>query len=78
MSEFAGRKMRTVIVEDNVDSLNKLKGMLADYDNIELVGDAQNVKDAVRMIERRKPDLLFLDIIMPGGDGFDVLEKINH
>jgi two-component system LytT family response regulator len=51
--------------------------MLVQYPNIDVVGEAANVTDAIKLCELLKPDLVFLDIHMPGGSGFDFLSRVN-
>lgn len=48
------------------------------YSNIEIVGEAGNVQDAIEIIDMYNPDIVFLDIAMPGGSGFDLLENYNE
>lgn len=50
---------------------------LSDYDTINVVGEAGSVAEAVDCIDAEAPDLIFLDVEMPDGDGFDVLEQID-
>ncbi|HEV7392062.1 MAG TPA: LytTR family DNA-binding domain-containing protein [Burkholderiales bacterium] len=71
-------KVRTVIVEDEPISRARLAELLADVDWIECVGAAGDGLSAVKMIDELRPDLLFLDIEMPGISGLDVLDRISH
>jgi DNA-binding LytR/AlgR family response regulator len=71
-------KISTLIIEDNSESSKKLESLLKDFDEIRVVGEAQNGTEAVTLINKRKPDLVFLDIQLPGMDGFEVLQKIDH
>lgn len=70
--------IRTLIAEDEPHSLERLKGVLAARPDLELVGEATDGPSAVALIEALKPELLFLDIHMPGCDGFEVLARITH
>jgi two-component system, LytTR family, response regulator LytT len=70
--------IKTVIVEDNPDSLSRLKSMLKEISFIHVLGEAGDGVSAVRMINRLLPDLIFLDIHLPDMDGFDVLTSITH
>ena len=45
---------------------------------VEIVGEAANIEEAAGMVESLTPDLLFLDIQMPGGSGFDLLTRLEH
>ena len=67
-----------VIVEDSRLARNELKELIKQYPNINLVGEAENVDDGVILIEKNKPDLLFLDINMPEKDGFQLLEELDE
>lgn len=67
-----------VIVEDSRLARNELKELIKEYPNINLVGEAENVDDGVILIEKIKPDLLFLDINMPEKDGFQLLEELGE
>jgi two-component system, LytTR family, response regulator len=69
--------MKALIVEDERLARNELRRMLKAFPEIEIVGEAQGVNEAVSAIERLHPDLLFLDVQIPGGDGFEVLERLD-
>ena len=69
--------MRTLIVDDEAPARKRLKRLLADVAGIELIGEAENGLQAVETIEREKPDLVLLDIQMPGLDGFGVIEALE-
>ncbi len=68
--------MRTLIVDDEAPARERLKRLLADTEGVELIGEAEDGVQAVEMIEREKPDLVLLDIQMPGLDGFGVIEAL--
>jgi len=67
-----------VIVDDEKLARDLLNEYVQQIPNIQIVGEASKGKDAVELIDRLKPDLVFLDVQMPGMTGFDVLEEINH
>jgi two-component system LytT family response regulator len=69
--------MRTLIVDDEVPARERLKRLLADIERVEIVGEAGNGTQAVQMIEALCPDLVLLDIQMPGLDGFAVIEALK-
>lgn len=69
-------KIKTLIVDDEKLARKGLAQLLTKFDEIELTGEAANVDEAVRMIDKLKPDLIFLDIEMPEKSGFDLLEEL--
>jgi two-component system, LytTR family, response regulator len=68
---------RTIIVDDERLARNKLRAMLAKHQEIEVAGEADSVASAARIIEDLAPDLVLLDIQMPGESGFDLLNKVT-
>jgi len=71
--------LRAVIVEDEKHSRENLKNLLQEFCvNINVVGMAGNVDEAVEEIKSKKPDVIFLDIELQTGTGFDVLERVSH
>ena len=70
--------MRAVIIEDEPLARVELRRLLAPHPVVEIVGEAANIEDAKKLIDTTAPDLLFLDIHMPGGTGFDLLEQLDH
>lgn len=71
------KKFKALIVDDEQLARKAIISLISEYPNIELVGEADGVMEAARMIEVHDPDLLFLDIQMPGKSGFDLLDKVN-
>jgi len=69
---------RCVVVDDEKPARERVKRLLSEHRDFELVGEARNGDEAVRVIEETRPDLCFLDVQMPGGDGFDVLRRIDR
>lgn len=70
--------IKTILIEDDYVSLLVLKKMLQDVaDDIEIIGEAQSFVDAVNLLKNNKPDLVFLDIQLFGGDSFSLLEAID-
>lgn len=69
--------IRTVVVDDERLARERLLSFLRNIDDIEVVGQAKNGVDAVRLIEETAPDLVFLDVQMPGMDGLGVLKAVN-
>lgn len=70
--------MRTIIVDDERLAREELKNLLAEYPDIELIGEYKNTIEAKAAIERDQPDLVFMDIQMPGETGLELLEKISN
>lgn len=70
-------KMKAVIVEDSRLARKELKELLKQHDEVELVGEAENVDSGYELIQKEQPDLLFLDINMPEKDGFELLEMLD-
>jgi len=66
-----------MIVDDEKFSRVSLKKLLKSHPQIEIIDEASDGVEAVEKIEARKPDLIFLDIQMPGLSGFDVLRNLN-
>lgn len=71
-------KTRALIVEDEPISRNRLRELLGHVDWVEYVGEAADGRSAVKMIDELRPDLVFLDIEMPGMNGIEVLNRITH
>ena len=70
--------MKAVIVDDTRLARQELQFLLQNYKDVEVVGEAENVDEAQKMIEELKPDLIFLDIQMPDKDGFELLEMLDE
>ena len=69
--------IRSLIVDDEKFSRVSLKKLLKPYSQIEIVDEAADGLQAIEKIEARKPDLVFLDIQMPGLNGFEVLRALT-
>ena len=67
-----------VIVEDSRLARNELKELIRKHETIQLMGEAENVDEAFELLNRVKPQLLFLDINMPEKDGFELLEMLDE
>ena len=70
--------MKALIVDDEPPARRELRRMLVGFPWIEIVGEAGNVDEAARKVEGLSPGLLFLDIQMPGGSGFDLLTRLDY
>lgn len=70
-------KIRTVIVDDDLHAIEMLETLIIEYcPELEIIGTANDVIDGVQLIIKENPELLFLDIEMPGGSGFDLLSLL--
>lgn len=73
------KQINAIIVDDERKSIASLKLLLATYcPQVLVLGEANSVQEAIENIDLLKPDLLFLDITMPDGDGFDVLDRVRY
>src|SRR4051794_21578931 len=70
--------MRTIIIDDERLAREELKKLLKDYHEIEIIDEAKNPEEGIEKIKALKPDLIFLDIQMPGMTGFDMLKKLDE
>jgi two-component system, LytTR family, response regulator len=70
--------MKAIIIDDEPPARRELRRLLADFPWIEIVGEAGNIAQAAAMIEALSPALVFLDIQMPGGSGFDLLARLER
>jgi two-component system LytT family response regulator len=68
--------IRTILVDDEKLAIQGLELRLQPFDDIEIVATCHNGRDAIRKIKTLKPDLVFLDIQMPGFDGFSVVQGV--
>jgi two-component system LytT family response regulator len=70
--------MKALIVDDEPLARRELRRLLGAIPGIEVIGEAGNVDEARARIEQLVPDVVFLDIQMPGGTGFDLLAQLEH
>ncbi len=71
------KEIRAILVDDERLARNDLRLLLKNHENVSIVGEAANGLEALDLIKEVTPDLVFLDIQMPGINGFDVLEHIS-
>ncbi len=72
-------KIRAVIVDDEQIARNVLRNYLTKYcPQVQILGEAENIREAVPLIAETKPQLVFLDVEMPYGNAFDVLEATKE
>ena len=73
------RKIKALLVDDEVDVLSNLSFLLGKFcQDIEIIGLAKNVDDALGIVQIKDPEVVFLDIEMPGKDGFDFLDQLSE
>ncbi|NCD35439.1 MAG: response regulator, partial [Spartobacteria bacterium] len=70
------KPLRAVLIDDERLARVVLRDLLSIHAGVEIVGEASGLKVALQLIEQEKPDLLFLDIQMPGGGGFELLNAL--
>ena len=69
--------MKALLIDDERLARNELRRLLAVHPDIEVVGEAVDVEDAMEKVAALKPGLIFLDVQMPGADGFTLLERLE-
>lgn len=71
-------EIRTILIDDEDLSRQEMRHLLQDYPPIRIVDEAANVQEALVKIRQHRPDLIFLDINMPGKSGFDLLSELDE
>jgi two-component system, LytTR family, response regulator len=69
---------RAIIIDDERLARQELRRMLAEFPDIEIVDEAGNVQEGLEKIDLHNPDIIFLDINMPGKTGFDLLQELDR
>jgi two-component system, LytTR family, response regulator len=69
---------KAIIIDDERLARNELKKLLLEFPEVEVIGEAANANEGIEKIESLNPDLVFLDIQMPGKSGFDMLTQIER
>jgi len=69
---------KAIIIDDERLARNELKKLLLDFPEVEVIGEAANAAEGIEKIESLMPDLIFLDIQMPGKTGFDMLMELER
>lgn len=70
--------IKCIIVDDEPKSRRNLRDLLNEYcTQVDIVGEAASAAETLKLLKKVQPDLLFLDIEMPGGSGFDLLKSLN-
>jgi two-component system LytT family response regulator len=70
--------MRALLIDDERLARAELRRMLAAHPDVEIVGEAVNAADGLQQIAALRPELVFLDVQMPGGSGFDMLAALDE
>ena len=71
-------KYKAIIIDDERLARREMRRLLAEFDEIAVAGEAENLAEAVELIEREKPHIVFLDIQLGGENGFDLLERTTR
>jgi two-component system LytT family response regulator len=71
------KRLKTLIIDDEWLIRIELRRMLVHYPNINVVGEATNMIEALTAFNELQPELIFLDIQLPGGTGFDFLNRVS-
>ena len=71
------KRFKTIIIDDERLAREEVKRALEKYKEFEIIGEASHVDEAILLIDHLKPDILFLDIHMPGKSGFNLLEELT-
>lgn len=70
--------MKAMMIDDEPLARRELRRLLLEFPWVEIVGEAAEIVEAAEKVETLAPELLFLDIQMPGGSGFDLLARLEH
>lgn len=69
---------KTLVIDDERLAREELKSILKEYNEIEVIGEAQNGEEGIEKIKELSPDLIFLDVSMPGMTGFEMLKQLDE
>ena len=78
MADNGTSRVRALIVDDEELGRRMLRSLLATDDDVQVVGEAASAAEARRKISEQQPDLVFMDVEMPGGSGLEVLQDIDE
>ena len=71
-------KYKAIIVDDERLARREMRRLLAEFDEIAVAGEAENLSEAERLIGSEKPEIVFLDIQLAGESGFDLLDRVSQ
>jgi len=69
--------LRVILVDDERLARQSMRQLLAKHPRVEIMAEAENIAQAQKLIQEHKPDAIFLDVQMPGADGFQLLKKLE-
>jgi len=70
-------QIRALIVDDEPLARDRIREMLKEHPEVEIIGEARNGREAIDAVANQNPDLVFLDVQMPDLDGFSVLQNLE-
>lgn len=70
--------IKTILIDDEPYALSRIKRLVEGDQAFEVIGEVSGVKEGIELVKERKPELLFLDIKMPDGTGFDILSELDE
>ena len=71
------KQYKTIVIDDERLAREELKSVLKDYTEIDIIAEAKNGEEGIELIEKHAPDLIFLDVSMPGMTGFEMLKQLE-
>jgi two-component system, LytTR family, response regulator len=78
LSENKNKMLKVLLIDDEKNALSALRKLLEQFcPDVQVVGEAQTALEGLRLIRQQSPDIVFLDVEMPGGTGFDLLEALD-
>jgi DNA-binding NarL/FixJ family response regulator len=78
VDDFAPERIKVLIADDHPLIIAGIRRTIEHVDDMEVVGEARTGPELMQLIERRRPDLVLMDLKMPGGDGVEAILRIRH
>ncbi len=78
VADNGANRVRALIVDDEELGRRMLRSLLSSDDDVEVIGEAASASDARRKISEQQPDLVFMDVEMPGGSGIELLQELGE